>query len=579
MKNHKSVLLLGLFLFQSLIADDDIADIALDVDMSSLQADTTSSSGTSNIMSTVLANTNIASDSVAVETENESATTSSETIVMGDSEVNVNPSATEVIVEETAIIPAVAAAEDLSIARTVSVETPNESAALVTNNTASSNVTIASSSASDISTTSSAEPLVSNFVETSTPVTSTSTLDIPASNIELAIPSAPAETIISDTAINNNQVSSSVATSTVSSSNVTSLPTEDDVTLTVDESEELDISNTMTTTGVGGNWLQKRVYYQKASDLYEEIQAQVALAEDTRLNFLTEIHSLHTLIDDFYQTVSFNQGQIKTLLDSYTTALSNEALRDGDLTQDELAMQQTIIAEQAQVTEIGETISIVSELDEKIDEVMQLVFTTIDTCRSYQSQSWNNFKDITQSLDDQKARTLYYEMENHSDNIAQQITYLNSTLFSFLKTTLGGQIKTNINSIESALESLQVKGVNLGLEINNFFKQDIETQSERKQLEINEATDQAVEDYKKVADNEAVRRNAAKEKERQAKLENSISCKIITFIKNGWCGIISRLGFLEKPFEAVSSAAAALGETLKPAVCFIRCLLSKMKFW
>ena len=104
--------------------------------------------------------------------------------------------------------------------------------------------------------------------------------------------------------------------------------------------------------------------------------------------------------------------------------LNNQLNRDGDLSEDERAVQQTIVDEQDQVKEIGAAITVLEGLDEKMDELMQVVFTNIDSCRDYQSKAWDAFKQITQSLDDSLARTLYYQMEGYSQSIQQQLDYL-----------------------------------------------------------------------------------------------------------------------------------------------------------
>ena len=98
------------------------------------------------------------------------------------------------------------------------------------------------------------------------------------------------------------QTSSSVAPGLPAASSASSKTATDsnDVTLTFGASQQIDL-DTMT-IGVGGNWLQKRVYYEQASVLCEDIQTAVSACEDMRAQFWNELSDLEKNIEDFYKS-------------------------------------------------------------------------------------------------------------------------------------------------------------------------------------------------------------------------------------------------------------------------------------
>ena len=397
----------------------------------------------------------------------------------------------------------------------------------------------------------------------------------------ITIPVAPAASAVSTPPVASTAPTTFSSSDEVSGTLTSPKDEEDHITVTVNDTQQIDL-DTMT-IGVGGNWLQKRVYYEKAAELYEEIQDLVNQCEDTKTPFLNEVKNLEGKIDDFYKQVSSDKGNVTAMLSAYTDMLSMQEERAGDLSVNERAVQQTIIDEEAQIKEVGDSIEVMGNLDDKVDDIMQLVLTTIDSCRGYESKAWEHFKEITQSLDDQKARTLYYEMENFSDNIQQQLDYLNNTLFPFLQTTLGKQITDNIGVVESAVADLKTKGVNLGAEIKKYSEDDTDIEHERQQNEIDEASKQAVAEYKKQEAIDLAEKEAA-EKERKKEIEEAswaykFVTKIICPLKTAWAWLLSKATVLEPVGESVVIGALYLWVKCKQLLCITLGWLSKLKFW
>ena len=59
-----------------------------------------------------------------------------------------------------------------------------------------------------------------------------------------------------------------------------------------------------------GNWLEKRIWYQKGEQLYEVIRNSLQKASDLRMQFVHAVNQVGHKIDEFYESISFEKGEI-----------------------------------------------------------------------------------------------------------------------------------------------------------------------------------------------------------------------------------------------------------------------------
>ena len=252
-----------------------------------------------------------------------------------------------------------------------------------------------------------------------------------------------------------------------------------------DESVQLGVANVhqvdLDTINInsGGNWLEKRIWYEKAEILFDSIRVMVGGVIDFRTNFSNEVNAIGQKIDSFYETVSFDKGQIDEMLQEFLNDFDNAQKMDGDLSEKERSSKMLVKKEQANLEQIGQDIKTIGDIDAKIDQTLMQAFKTINDCRDYETKSWNNFKSIGKELDDKKARSLYYEMSNFKDNIDQKNNYLRNTLLPYLHNTLVAKIENNIAQIKDSIKKLKDKGVDLHAMMESYQKIDIGVASSR----------------------------------------------------------------------------------------------------
>ena len=326
---------------------------------------------------------------------------------------------------------------------------------------------------------------------------------------------------------------------------------------TVEESDDVS-SQGLDTLNIdsGGNWLEKRIWYKKAEQAYEEIHNAVQKTSDIRSKFVHEVSVIGKHIDDFYEKVSFERGQIDELLQAALGGLATEQkVRGGDLSSDERSIKEKIHADQQAFQSIEITMKAITDLDEQVSKTMVKAFQEIDACNALETKAWNNFKEIGMTLDDKKARVLYYEIENYYKNVEKKIDYLKTNLLSYLQNQLNSKITEQTNKIQATVNSLKSKG----LDLENLLKKDTTGDfvvfKQREQMQVKEQA-------KELAKTEEKAKNTEYKKEIKKLQEEEI-----TWYQKAWC----------KALEYLCPVLLKLSEWTSILMCCIQTLLCKIK--
>ncbi|MBP6869591.1 hypothetical protein KBC04_01785 [Candidatus Babeliales bacterium] len=251
-------------------------------------------------------------------------------------------------------------------------------------------------------------------------------------------------------------VLSAALTSPAPATNQSSL---DDISLSISNLHHINLDNTEIDSG--GNWLNKRIWYERSQVLFDEIRVIVSTVSDLRIQFSNEVNAIGQKIDSFFEAVSFSQGELDDKFKEMLVALDVKQKIVGDLTEEERALQQSIKDATPAILQIEKDIKSIGEVDKKIDQTLIEAFKGIDECRNFETKAWDAFKTIAKELDDKKARNLYYDINNHKHNIEEKSKYLKSTLLPYLHNVLVAKIEKNIATINTQINQLKTKGLDL----------------------------------------------------------------------------------------------------------------------
>lgn len=313
----------------------------------------------------------------------------------------------------------------------------------------------------------------------------------------------------------------------------------DDISIGIANVHHIDLDNTE--VDGGGNWLNKRIWYERSQAIFDEIRVMVSAVADLRIQFSNEVNAIGQKIDSFFEVVDFTKGQLDDKFKEILVALETEQKIVGDLSEEERNLQATIKQEIAAIDQIGKDIKSIGDVDNKIDQTLMQAFKTIEECRSYETKAWDNFKAIAQELDDKKARNIYYQMNNYKQNIDQKSNYLKSALLPYLHNVLVAKVENNIAKINDAIAALKNKGVDLEKLMRKSQEDDVSQLHVREKSAVEIAVKNALEAEQAKAEQIAKKAQQDLEKEKNKNIVNIMynyyhitMDKVISFLHQGY---------------------------------------------
>ena len=293
----------------------------------------------------------------------------------------------------------------------------------------------------------------------------------------------------------------------------------------------------------GGNWLNKRIWYERSQAVFGEIREMAKTSIDIRVQFSNEVNAVGQKIEVFWETVDYTKGELDDKFKEILTMLETEHKLTGDLSPAERDLQVAIKQELLVVEQIGKDIKAIHDIDNKIDDTLMQALKTIDECSDYETKAWDSFKAIGKELDDKKARNLYYQINNYKQNIEQKYGYLKSTLLPYLHNVLVAKVEMNISKINQAIATLKTKGVDLAKIMSKSQEDDIIQIHAREKAAAEIAVKKALEaeeiKAKEIAEKAAKALEEANNKSFDKVIHNYYQAtigKIVGFVHQGFVG-------------------------------------------
>jgi hypothetical protein len=208
-----------------------------------------------------------------------------------------------------------------------------------------------------------------------------------------------------------------------------------------------------------GNWLFKRIWWERAEERYEKIRQLVDAVWESRTIFFVKRNELdRNVLDPFYLTIGIGQGELQAILSELVDFLEKKREQQGDLSEQERMLYEVIATEEEALKQLQLDVESVTNLDRSIDDALGTLMDQINRVRKFEEQAWQNFREIARILDDTKARELYYIIEGTARNIKNISTYLEQDFFKHF-TTLISEATKHITRIQNQIKALKEKGV------------------------------------------------------------------------------------------------------------------------
>lgn len=233
----------------------------------------------------------------------------------------------------------------------------------------------------------------------------------------------------------------------------------------VQPEEEIEIKglDTVDVAEPKGNWLYKRIWWEKAERVYEKIKQLTSEIIESRMIYFSKRHELdHNVLDPFYLNLGLEQG----ILEEVVTSLMNQLEREkaeGPLDEKEQELLNTINVEKKRLEELKQGALQVTKLDYAIEDALIKLMEQLNQARAYEQQAWDNFKAINRELSDKKARELYYGMDTYWKNLNSINTYLSDPFAKYFE-QLTSKMEQETSKIKTTIQSLKEKGIDIKMQ-------------------------------------------------------------------------------------------------------------------
>jgi hypothetical protein len=227
-----------------------------------------------------------------------------------------------------------------------------------------------------------------------------------------------------------------------------------------------------------GNWLLKKIWWEKSQNLYGKIRSTVDQIADARMHFYDQhVRIDRDVLDPFYSAVGFDQGQLTEIANTLTAELEKKRQKRGSLDEKELEYYTTVINAKTTIENFKAAVQSISQLSNDMGDALVKLAEQLNKVRAYEGEAWRLLTAIGIELNDKKAREYYYGVLTQWQNIKDIDAYIfgpYSQHFSQLVKALQTQTKT----IKDSLEDLKNKGIKYGVTVKEHLEGEEEPEAE-----------------------------------------------------------------------------------------------------
>lgn len=251
--------------------------------------------------------------------------------------------------------------------------------------------------------------------------------------------------------------------------------------------EELDAQVSIDTTSQEnprGNWVFKKMWYERAQEAYQKIKNLIDTIMDKRVEFFTRRSTLDKeLFDIFYLEVGMGMGEFTTLIEDLTSQIEQERVAQ-EVEQEKQKILDMLAAEKTSINQVEVRIETLKQIDHALEQTLSTVIEIINSVRKHDHDAWNYFKEIGELLSEKKARELFYKIDVALQNVKQMNNYLNQSFAAYFE-NLEHRAHNTVQQIKKDLQYFKDKGIDFKQSIENLKKEEIKAvqQEEREEEE------------------------------------------------------------------------------------------------
>lgn len=210
-----------------------------------------------------------------------------------------------------------------------------------------------------------------------------------------------------------------------------------------------------------GNWLYKRIWYEKAERRYGQIKEAVNNVMDSRMYFFEQRVNLdRALFDPFYMNLGFSRGELQESVGMLIEQLQGAPAKTAAKKQQRTAAVDALQEEKERVERLQKDVDSINNIDHAIDDALTKLMSQINTCRQYEQQAWEYLRAIARELSDKVARDHYYAMDAIWKNVKNIQRYIQSE-YAMHFAELIQEAQNRTESVTQVVQQLKEKGIDL----------------------------------------------------------------------------------------------------------------------
>lgn len=227
------------------------------------------------------------------------------------------------------------------------------------------------------------------------------------------------------------------------------------------EEDEIQGVDTMGLEEPRGNWLFKRIWWERAEGRYDKIRQTIDQINNVYLTFFAKRTELDkTVLDPFYSDIGFKQGELQGLLSELISNLERERQSEGMLSEERQELLATMQEDREFLQNLYRSSQNILLLDQTADKVLERVIEQKARVIHYEQEAWNYMREISRILSDKQARELYYKIDANWRNIKSIYQYLERDLQHYFNQLIT-DAKTQVQRIKESVQALKEKGFDL----------------------------------------------------------------------------------------------------------------------
>ena len=241
---------------------------------------------------------------------------------------------------------------------------------------------------------------------------------------------------------------------------ITSQSKEDSLDALDDDSQDIGLS-TIELEEPQGNWLYKRLWWERAENRFEKIRSLIDAIWSLRSDFFSKRTELDkTVLDPFYLFIGAGQGEFREIVADIIKRLQKAQQADGDLDEQERALLADLQDQKKALDTMQKSIDAILTLDHDVDIALSRLMEQLNRARDYEREAWQSLKDIARELSDKKAQEIFYHMETIWKNLKGVHKYIQGEFANHFNTLIK-KVTNEVNTTKQIVQTFKTKGIDL----------------------------------------------------------------------------------------------------------------------